>query len=433
MEQELLCPACSDYYKDPITLRCRHRVCQSDVANAHSIACPVCSAVTFVPEGGFRVDQGLKALVEQHLEQQKTTVRSMRQPTCGFCEERPAVKQCVTCDGVLCEECVQTSHGKTFFKNHDIVDLGIAAYGMGSAGVSEMMCTEHADEKLNFYCLDCCSVVCSRCILLGDHQDHQSTPISSACEDHREMLRSKLDRLAQREIGTVSLLEKLQAAELEVQKSARGQRNAIIREMDHLRELIEAKRRDLLSKSALEEKQKLVQLQSQVTRAEASLEQIRQMTQRAEGIASLSSEHSFLAVVLPVLQDVTRCSNKEVDPLLPVSSVFRPIQTEAQVKSIGNLNLGMQHSESSVVPMMQLKHGATTIASGVASPMRARKIPQGVMAGSSPVSNNSSLGSSRSCAHFDAQVWCQDRNRLGSASAGRGAVLAGPVKRFGQL
>jgi len=334
--------------------------------------------------------------VEQHLEQQRETARAIDQPTCGFCEEKTAVKRCIQCDGVLCEECVQTSHGKSFFKNHDIVDLGpdgIAANGIVGAGVSETMCPEHPDEKLSFYCLDCCSVVCSRCILLGDHQDHQSTPISSACEDHREMLRSKLDRLAERESGTLSLLEKLQASELEVQKSAQAQRNAIIREMDHLRELIETKRRDLLSKSALEEKQKLIQVQSQATRAEATLEQIRQLAQRAEGVASLNSEHSFLAVVLPVLQDVTRASNKEVDPLLPVSSVFRPIHTDVQVKSIGNLNLGMQHPSSTVVPMAQLKHGygATTIAGGVASPMRAREIPQGVMTGSSPMSNSASL------------------------------------------
>jgi len=390
MEQELLCPACRDYYKDPVTLRCRHRVCQSDFTGARTITCPVCSVITLVPEGGLCIDRGLQRLVEQHLDQQRLSARAASQPTCGFCEEQPAVKRCVQCDGVLCEECVATSHGKSFFKNHDIVDLGIVQNGVGSAGTSEAMCPEHTDEKLSFYCLDCCTAVCSRCILLGAHQDHQSTPVSSAFGDHREMLRSKMDRLTERENGTLSLLEKLQAAELEVQQGAQGQRNAIIREMDNLRELIETKRRELLSKSALEEKQKLTQLQTQVTRAEGSLEQIRQMARRADVVLSLTSEHSFLAVVLPLLQDVTRCSNKEVDPLLPVSSVFRAIHTDAQVRSVGELNLGLQQPGSTVLPVMH----ATTIAGGGASPMHAREIPQGVIT-SSPVGNSSPMSMHR--------------------------------------
>ena len=47
----------------------------------------------------------------------------------------------------------------------------------------------------------------------------------------------------------------------EISKKGEAQRQVVNSEMDHLRELIETKRRQLLQKSALEEKQKRVQLQ----------------------------------------------------------------------------------------------------------------------------------------------------------------------------
>merc|ERR1712217_662370 len=160
-----------------------------------------------------------------------------------------------------------------------------------------MLCDEHHDEKLSFYCLDCRRLVCSHCLILGDHKGHQQTPIDQAFETGKETLSAWVTKLEDRMRVTDDVLEQLRSAEMEVSRGADAQRNIINHEMDHLRELIETKRHQLLSKSALEEKQKRVQLQSQVDRAELARKEAEDLVLRSQGLLSVNSEHAFLAVV----------------------------------------------------------------------------------------------------------------------------------------
>jgi len=203
-----------------------------------------------------------------------------------------------------------------------------------------MLCDEHVDEKLSFYCLDCRKPVCSHCLILGEHKGHQQTPIDQAFETGKETLGAWVEKLRQRIGSTEELLEQLRSAEHEVNRGAESQRNIINHEMDHLRELIETKRHQLLSKSALEEKQKRVQLQAQVDRAEAARQDAKGLVARSTDLLGLSSEHAFLAVVLPLIQDMKKCASQPVDDTARVSCIFRPLSTDQQVRSLGELDLG---------------------------------------------------------------------------------------------
>jgi len=343
MESELRCPICSEFFTEPVMLQCTHHICKAHVGSLvqrDRLPCPVCGDLTTVPDGGLRVDRTLQVVVEMwgnHAAPQQTG-DTITMEVCGFCEEKPATRRCVQCSGVLCEECEKTSHSKGFFKTHTIVDLDQTLPQAKSP--PRMFCDEHQDEKLSFYCLDCRKPVCSHCLILGDHKGHQQTPIDQAFATGKETLGAWVEKLKQRIQSTEDLLEQLRASECEVDRGAEAQRGVINHEMDHLRELIETKRHQLLSKSALEEKQKRAQLQGQIDRADSARKDARGLVSRSQDLLSLSSEHAFLAVVLPLIQDMKKCASQPVDDNLRVSTLFRPLSTDAQVRSLGDLDLG---------------------------------------------------------------------------------------------
>jgi len=358
VEPELKCPVCHEIFTEPIMLQCSHHLCAQHVQNFSSrerFSCPVCNDVAAVPEGGMKVDMVLKLVVETYKLQQASSVKksevgrlddhdqetspvkALTLPKCGICEDKPASRQCLQCDGVLCEDCEKSTHAKGFFQSHVIKDLGEETDGVDFA--SRMVCQEHS-EKLDFYCLDCRTPVCSHCLILGDHKNHQQTPLDQAYVTGKDTLAAWADKLHQRISATEELLESFRSSEQDIQRNAESQRQSVNSEMDHLRELIETKRHQLLSKCALEEKQKRVQLQAQMDRADVTRGEARSLVVRSEGLLSLGSEHVFLSVVLPLIQDMKKCASRPVDDNQRVSTAFRPISTDSQVRCLGDLDLG---------------------------------------------------------------------------------------------
>jgi len=278
--------------------------------------------------------------------------------TCGVCEEAVATRRCLQCEGVLCDDCAVSTHAKGFFKTHTIVPLDAALEtGLASpaaAGEEEgwrprMMCAEHPEEKLNFYCLDCRTVVCSHCLILGRHKGHQQTQVTAAFETGKDTLRAWVEKLVERIGSTEDLLERLRTCDMDVRQGGENQRAAVNAEMDHLRDIIETKRQQLLSKSTLEEKSKRMQLQAQVDRTDAAREDGRELVHRSEQLLALPSEHAFLAVVLPLIQDMKKCQGQVIDSSPSVTANFRPLATDAQVRSLGELDLGYPRATVSAV------------------------------------------------------------------------------------
>lgn len=349
MEAELRCPVCHDYFNEPLMLQCSHHICAAHMDGSTGrdcLWCPVCGDVTAVPNGGLCIDMTLQAVADlwrQVSPAQDGDSDGPGLPLCGFCEEQPASRRCVQCNGALCAECEKTSHSKGFFKNHNIVDCDSRAL-VANGGIectTKLLCHEHLEEKLSFYCLSCRMPVCSHCLILGDHQGHQQTPIDQAFETGRETLKAWVETLQQRLTTTEDLLERLGETQLEISKGADAQRNTINRELDHLREMIDVKHQQLLSKSALEEKPKQNQLQAQFERAEAAIQDASSLTLRSLDVLALPSEHAFLAVVQALIQDMKKSTAQPIDDRPWVSGIFRTLSTDPQVKSLGELDLGI--------------------------------------------------------------------------------------------
>lgn len=119
----------------------------------------------------------------------------------------------------------------------------------------------------------------------------------------------------------------------------------INQEIDHLKELVEVKRQQLLSKSGHEEEQKRAQVQSQMDSTARARDKALRLVSRSREVQSLRSEHAFLAVVLPLIQDMKKCSSHQFEVLQSVGS-FRSLSIDAQVLSFGDLDLGFPKPRS---------------------------------------------------------------------------------------
>merc|ERR1712136_616284 len=236
-----------------------------------------------------------------------------------------------------------------FFKGHTTVELD--QENPDAEPQSVMLCDEHQDERLSFYCLDCRRPVCSHCLILGGHQE---TRIGQAFETGKETVQAWVEKLAQRMCETESAFEMLTTAEQEVNRNAEAQRRKINEEMDHMRDLIETKRQQLLSKSSLEECQKRMALQSHVDKVQSLRSEAVRLTARSEGLLGLSNEHAFLAVVLPLIQEMKKLSVQVVEPV-PQLSGFRPLLTDAQVRALGDLDLGAPRPQQHPASLAQMR------------------------------------------------------------------------------
>lgn len=360
MEAELHCPICLGYFQEPVVLQCAHHLCQAHVVDlaggGGKLVCPVCREVSHLGEEGLPVDRTLRNIAQlwQRQTEGAAAAGSGETPTCGFCEEQLAVKHCQQCRGNLCQACIESSHSKGFFKKHDLVELEGTSRNLDG---SVDHCDAHPEEKLNFYCLDCRMPVCSHCLILGEHQKHQQTQISDAFETGQTTLRAWDEKLCQRRSAVIELLEQLESAQVEVGTLAEQQRGLINQGMDHLMELIEAKRTQLLSKSSMEEKQKHQHLQQQIDLAVRTRGDIDRLHARTADLLALRNEHAFLVVCLPLIQDMKVCNSQTIDAGPTVSMAFRPLLTDDQARSLGELDLGVPKRQAEflrqVMPMAQ--------------------------------------------------------------------------------
>lgn len=380
MESELLCPVCHQCFKEPVTLRCKHHICSEHVTNLAKdhgkLSCPVCNTLTFQVESGLPLNHNLQVVVDRWQELQTRSASRVRE-ACGICEEALATLQCVQCDGALCEACASSTHSKGFFKNHTVVAISDT-----DNQHLDVYCSLHAEEKVGFYCTDCSMPVCSHCILMGDHQDHATIPIAKAAEEQRQMLISQAERLRQRRKASQSLTQELRILEAKVHLGGQQQRDSIENEMARLRELLEARHKQLLMKSTIEEEAKLSQIRAQLGKTQGTLEHVESLLRRSEDILRVDSEFDFVTVVLPLIQDGTRCSSQGVEAIAQVSTYFKPVSVDAQIRSMNDLDLGLQAaglSQASGLPRV-----VTTAASSLHS-------SAGTSAGLSGVSTASSL------------------------------------------
>lgn len=109
---------------------------------------------------------------------------------CDSCEENPANFLCKTCPGHLCETCKTEHEKKRMSQNHEIVNLGAG----NDKVVDLLFCAKHTNKKLECFCVQCNSPVCTDCIIQA-HNSHFVRALSSVYKEIRDDLSIKKEEI----------------------------------------------------------------------------------------------------------------------------------------------------------------------------------------------------------------------------------------------
>ncbi|XP_048851162.1 E3 ubiquitin-protein ligase TRIM35-like isoform X19 [Brienomyrus brachyistius] len=157
MEEELCCSVCSDFYRDPVLLKCSHSFCgaclQKFWEQKSSRECPICKRKSSVNEPPLNM--ALRNIVDVYLKQK-----------------------------IECE----------------------------STEKSESLCSLHG-EKLLLFCVEDQEPICLVCQTAAKHRDHRVCPLLEAELDKKEDLRASLIPLKEK-------LEKFTKVKQEFEKTA---------------------------------------------------------------------------------------------------------------------------------------------------------------------------------------------------------------------
>lgn len=109
---------------------------------------------------------------------------------CDSCEENPANFLCKTCPGHLCDTCKTEHEKKRMSQNHEIVNLGAG----NDKVVDLLFCAKHTNKKLECYCVQCNSPICTDCIIKS-HNSHFVRALSSVYKEIRDDLSIKKEEI----------------------------------------------------------------------------------------------------------------------------------------------------------------------------------------------------------------------------------------------
>uniref|UniRef100_A0A672Z0L5 Tripartite motif containing 46a n=1 Tax=Sphaeramia orbicularis TaxID=375764 RepID=A0A672Z0L5_9TELE len=225
MERELHCPVCDEMVKQPILLPCQHSVCllcaaevlvqrgypppdlppepnsPASTPNTRSprqalcgtypgrrrkdaapppmlFPCPSCQQDVELGERGL-TDCLRNLTLERIVERYRHTVSlGSVAIMCGFCkppQSLEATKGCADCKSNFCNECFKLYHpwGTPRAQHEHILPTN-------SFRPKVLTCTEHEQERLQWYCRNCQKLLCPFCKLRRVHHGHKVLPIAQA-------------------------------------------------------------------------------------------------------------------------------------------------------------------------------------------------------------------------------------------------------------
>ncbi len=187
MASTKFCCICSNPFSDPLLLPCLHFFCKSCLDTQQSenegiLTCPSCYETTTCQPS--QLPRHLR--IEREASLLKVQQQTSNETICGSCEGQNKLEAyCEDCALPICSDCINV-HKK--MKSHNIVPFGSEADKL----MPVVMCSQHSNETIKYYCIDCKTLVCSKCII--DHKEHNWERINEAFKREKTELQSLLPK-----------------------------------------------------------------------------------------------------------------------------------------------------------------------------------------------------------------------------------------------
>ena len=334
LNEQLECSICLDTFKQPKLLPCFHVFCKSPcleklvAKDGHSLTCPTCRHIVPLSEKGV---DGLQS--DFHIDRLfeiRDAFNKAAEPTetqCGNCEDGKATGYCRDCSEFVCDEC-QAAH-KRFksMKNHQIVILReLKDQAAKLIPLKKMLpnCPIHPENSLKIYCETCSTLICMDCTIRL-HQGHNYDLLTAVFHKHKEELVSSLKPVKQNLHTVQQALNAFDTRAKEINDQRATLETHIHKEIDHLHQLLDQRRTQLVGELDMLTQQKLKNLAAQRDQVEITQVKLTSCLEYAEGGLQTGTESEVLAMKAPVLKRIEQIS-AEFDP-----DTIQP-ETEADLK-----------------------------------------------------------------------------------------------------
>lgn len=191
LQEEVICPICTDFLQDPVTIDCGHNFCNRCItrigeASGSFLKCPLCNSSV---KKTFRPNWLLVNLVKK--------IQAM-----SVSEEQPEK--------------------------------------------DELKCPKHG-EKLYYFCEHDGNFLCVMCRESEDHRTHNDSLIEEAAQNYQVQIQSQVEILQQTEKEIVQKKEQGKQKLNDFMNHVKFERIKILREFMHLRQVLKEEKNFLLS------------------------------------------------------------------------------------------------------------------------------------------------------------------------------------------
>ena len=353
LEQQLTCPVCLDIYTNPKSLSCLHSFCQhcleglpvNPQGNKYFIKCPTCRTSTELPEptgpAAFPVAFHINSLKEVYSLMKKVT--EPQQVTCDVCTVANANGYCKVCNLFLCQSCHDTHKKFGAFTNHQLTSLDEVATSASQLihgkRKKTMNCSKH-DRSFKIFCETCEELICRYCSV-GDHKNHDCTPIKDSYDKHCQELETSLNPVKKLMDDIVNALTALTKRENEVKKQGDMVKQEIHVMVEKMIEKLRQSERQLTREVVTATDIKLQVLSGQKKSAEMSLSRLKDCKEFVEQSLKTGSHQQVLMSKKQMMERMSHVTKEfNVEEYNPIEKAdIQLIKNNKMELSIGNIVL----------------------------------------------------------------------------------------------
>ncbi|XP_030628251.1 nuclear factor 7, ovary [Chanos chanos] len=260
-EEKLKCPICVDLFTEPVLLPCGHNFCrtcirvvwnmdESKESPAGPLFCPECQI--FLPSDlKLEINVDLQRHAQDFAAREPITEQTQMSDEsskvmCDHCLERAAVavKSCLNCDASLCLAHTLVHQQKEALRGHTLIEV--------TEDLVSFKCREHSEE-LKLFCQEDQAAVCSLCVVVGTHKNHQVIQLPEACSDFKKVLEANEAVLLERRCTVECAMKDLEPLFSGVMSSAQACRAKIAEKYQQIKAQIEDDEKLMMSVLEAEE------------------------------------------------------------------------------------------------------------------------------------------------------------------------------------
>ncbi|XP_077998180.1 E3 ubiquitin-protein ligase TRIM36-like [Glandiceps talaboti] len=259
------------------------------------IYCPHCKKHVNLGESGINKlyrNFTLESIIEKY----RRSARRGSMIPCQHCKSgkiAAATRTCSDCKDNYCTDCYKVHHPwGTPKARHEFTSVGVTRPKV-------IMCTEHPEERIGWYCDVCQRPTCRVCKLTGVHAGHKMYAIAATYARLKAKLQKQLQLLQQRKAEMESVVDDLKTAMEAIEVNAVEVEKSVNSGIEELQRRLEVKRLELIDVVHQAKAEKLAKPQERITALEVQLTEMGLLDYAKEVLKE--EEHScFVQSALPL-------------------------------------------------------------------------------------------------------------------------------------